>query len=254
VNDRELKEFLEWIEIAIPMQQGVLLAEAKRLDKAIDRLEDRMTATPERSVVARGVANQVDAAGLEDLELEQLPLDSDRSRLVANTLKHFADDQIRDAKPLPIELRIEPVRLRVPDAAEVIDPDRGVDDDHDELLRDSAAAGPLEITLPGLLASEASDAPLAARLDEQALTFLCLLLPLVARRNANVLPGTVRDSNDLWELTLSSGRERSLTRFTQRSGGLGGMAMAVSTSHICFTWRNDVGDIWVMDVVPDEEQ
>jgi len=67
-------------------------------------------------------------------------------------------------------------------------------------------------------------------------------------------PGVHRGSDDLWELTLSSGRERRLTRFTQRNGGLGEMAMAASTSHLYFTWRSDVGDIWVMDVVPDEEQ
>jgi Tol biopolymer transport system component len=67
-------------------------------------------------------------------------------------------------------------------------------------------------------------------------------------------PGTDRGSNDLWELTLADGRERRLTRFVQKPGSLGGSALAASKTHLYFAWRNDVGDIWVMDVVPDDER
>jgi eukaryotic-like serine/threonine-protein kinase len=62
-------------------------------------------------------------------------------------------------------------------------------------------------------------------------------------------PGIQRGSNDLWEMTLSDRRERRLTRFIQRTGRLGELALAASKTHVYFTWRQDVGDIWVMDVV-----
>jgi hypothetical protein len=51
-----------------------------------------------------------------------------------------------------------------------------------------------------------------------------------------------------------AGRQRRLTRFVQKPGSLGGSALAASKTHLYFAWRNDVGDIWVMDVVPDDER
>ncbi len=43
-----------------------------------------------------------------------------------------------------------------------------------------------------------------------------------------------------------------MTRFTERPGTQRGLA--VSDTHLYFTWRNDTGDIWVMDVVTDESE
>jgi Tol biopolymer transport system component len=64
--------------------------------------------------------------------------------------------------------------------------------------------------------------------------------------------GNERGSNDLWELTVANGRERRLTRFPPGIGELGGTALAVSKTHLYFTLREDVGDIWVMDVAADD--
>jgi Tol biopolymer transport system component/tRNA A-37 threonylcarbamoyl transferase component Bud32 len=65
--------------------------------------------------------------------------------------------------------------------------------------------------------------------------------------------GIHRGSNDLWELTLADGRERRLTRFPPGVGELGEY-LAASKTHLYFTMRNDVGDIWVMDVAADDER
>jgi Tol biopolymer transport system component len=62
-----------------------------------------------------------------------------------------------------------------------------------------------------------------------------------------------RENNDLWELPLTEGRERRLTRFTQRRGTLGRLALAAGKAHLYFTWGSNIGDIWVMDVVADDE-
>jgi TolB protein len=57
-------------------------------------------------------------------------------------------------------------------------------------------------------------------------------------------------NNELWSVTLASGAERQVTRLSGRAGDLG--ALAVGTAHLYFTWRSDVGDIWVMDVAAAE--
>ena len=71
---------------------------------------------------------------------------------------------------------------------------------------------------------------------------------------ASTFPGNQRGSNDLWELTVANGRERRLTRFPPGIGDLGTTSLAASKTHLYFTVRKDVGDIWVMDVVADDKR
>ena len=63
--------------------------------------------------------------------------------------------------------------------------------------------------------------------------------------------GVNRGDNDLWALTLDGGRERRLTRFSGKPGSLGPYTLAVDREYLYFTWRNDLGDIWVMDATVD---
>lgn len=57
-------------------------------------------------------------------------------------------------------------------------------------------------------------------------------------------------SGNLWSLALETRREQPLTDLKGRRGTLGTPALATDGRHLYFTWRDDVGDIWVMDVVP----
>ena len=66
--------------------------------------------------------------------------------------------------------------------------------------------------------------------------------------------GHQRGNNDLWSLTLDGRTERRLTRFSQKAGSLGNYTLAVDNQSLYFTWRNDLGDIWVMDIVGDDEK
>jgi Tol biopolymer transport system component len=59
------------------------------------------------------------------------------------------------------------------------------------------------------------------------------------------------DRRDIWALSPASGAERNVTRLTGRSGRLGG-DLAVGESHLYFSWRADLGDIWVADVVGEQ--
>lgn len=44
-------------------------------------------------------------------------------------------------------------------------------------------------------------------------------------------------------------RERPVTNLTGRRGSLGLQALASDGKYLYFTWRDDVGDIWTMDLV-----
>jgi Tol biopolymer transport system component len=55
-------------------------------------------------------------------------------------------------------------------------------------------------------------------------------------------PGT------LWRLSLRDGSERPMTNLIGRRGTLGIMQPALDGKFIYFPWRDDLGDIWVMDV------
>jgi serine/threonine protein kinase/tricorn protease-like protein len=61
--------------------------------------------------------------------------------------------------------------------------------------------------------------------------------------------GHQRGNNDVWALTLDGRTERRLTRFSQKAGSLGNYTLATDEQFLYFSWRNDLGDIWVMDVV-----
>ena len=65
---------------------------------------------------------------------DQSPALSLEREIIADALQHFAEDDIGEPKTLAVEFCVQPVRLGILRALEVINPDRGVHDDH-ALLR-----------------------------------------------------------------------------------------------------------------------
>lgn len=63
-----------------------------------------------------------------------------------------------------------------------------------------------------------------------------------------------RGNNDLWAVTLEGGSERRMTRFSQKAGRVGPYTLAADKGYLYFAWRNDLGDIWVMDVVTGDKE
>ena len=53
----------------------------------------------------------------------------------------------------------------------------------------------------------------------------------------------------IWSLSLEDRSERPVTELSGRRGSLGRSALATDGQYIYFTWEDDIGDIWVMDVV-----
>ena len=60
-----------------------------------------------------------------------------------------------------------------------------------------------------------------------------------------------REHQELWMLSLERGTVRQLTKLEGRRGGLN-ENFTTDGRDIYFTWREDDGDIWVMDTVPPE--
>jgi TolB protein len=56
-----------------------------------------------------------------------------------------------------------------------------------------------------------------------------------------------RENHDLWKLSLETGKVSRLTKLAGRRGYLG-YSFATDGRYLYFTWSEDVGDIWVMDV------
>ncbi len=54
---------------------------------------------------------------------------------------------------------------------------------------------------------------------------------------------------DIWRVSVRDRRERQMTALAGRAGAIGTYGLAVDAQYIYFTWREDLGDIWVMDVI-----
>jgi eukaryotic-like serine/threonine-protein kinase len=59
-----------------------------------------------------------------------------------------------------------------------------------------------------------------------------------------------RDKHGFWKLSLASGDISRLTKLEGRRGSIG-YDFAIDGRYLYFTWREDEGDIWVMDVATD---
>ena len=62
-------------------------------------------------------------------------------------------------------------------------------------------------------------------------------------------PGGRDRVGDLWRVSVANRREQQLTDLRGRRGEPGRMPPAIHDGILYFTWRDDTGDIWVMDVV-----
>jgi len=55
-------------------------------------------------------------------------------------------------------------------------------------------------------------------------------------------------TSNVWSVAVESRTERQLTDFAGRRGRLEGNAIATDGRFVYLVWRDDVGDLWVMDV------
>ncbi len=60
------------------------------------------------------------------------------------------------------------------------------------------------------------------------------------------------DAGNIWAIDVETKKARPITNLTGRPGGLGQIALATDGAYIYFTWMEDIGDIWVADVVHED--
>lgn len=56
-------------------------------------------------------------------------------------------------------------------------------------------------------------------------------------------------AGNVWTLSVDSGETRPLTDLSEKQGTLGGEALDTDGQYVYFTWEEDLGDLWLMDVV-----
>ena len=64
--------------------------------------------------------------------------------------------------------------------------------------------------------------------------------------------GVAERAGNIWGFSVEDGTEQPLTDLTGRRGTLSPLALATDGEYLYFTWGEDLGDIWVMDVVQDK--
>lgn len=103
---------------------------AKGSDEAVHGLPYRLPSSPELTVMRSRRYCEILAAHGEDLEFPELPVQLRRLCLSSDSLQDLAQNDIRERKPLPLQVRIKPFRVGGVCTLEVVDPDRGIDNNH----------------------------------------------------------------------------------------------------------------------------
>ena len=169
MDDAKTQLRFKGVKVPIAVEQRVVANQAERRDEAINGLAYRQTARPQVSIVVSRGEREGDGARLEYFEVPEVPEYATCLRFGADALKHFAEDQIRQAQTLARQLSIQPLGLGRGGTVQVVDPDRRVDDDHGlTVCREAIRTALIEITFPVDASAEPSDVGLRLRLDEQA--------------------------------------------------------------------------------------
>jgi len=57
-----------------------------------------------------------------------------------------------------------------------------------------------------------------------------------------------------WAISLEDGREYPVADLAGRHGSLGWFSLATDGDYLYYIWEEDLGDIWVMDVVTERSE
>jgi hypothetical protein len=157
MDNLQPEHLLEHIEVAVAMQKFVAGEQAESGDPTIDRLANCESALAEGAVILGSCDGQFGPAAGEHSQLHEFITDMSERSLSANTLQHFAQNQVRKAQPIATECPIQPGSFVVDDVSEIVDPYGSIDDHHAPLSLCSAAAGLVEIAFPMNFAFESPD-------------------------------------------------------------------------------------------------
>jgi hypothetical protein len=146
--DPQTQHLLEAIEIMVPMQQFMLAPQAERGDETIDGLAHRVAALAQLSIIPSSGHGETAATSFKNLELQQIGSYPHERAFFPNTLQYFAKDEVRQPNAFLLQLPIQPARLRILRAAQIVDPHRRVNDNHSGLFPNPRQARLAKIALP----------------------------------------------------------------------------------------------------------
>jgi hypothetical protein len=168
MNHVKPQEPLERVEIPIPVQERMSLAEAKCGNQTVDGLADGVPLPAEIAEISGRGDSQLFTAGLEHFEPAKFPQGSCEGLLLADTLKNLAEDQVRQSQSLPAELTVKKVGLVILPPTEIVNPHGGVHDQHGSLVQQASQARSVEVSFPPDFAPKATNGGLRPGAYEQA--------------------------------------------------------------------------------------
>jgi hypothetical protein len=148
------------------------VAKTKRGNQTVDGLADGASPLTETPEISRSLDSQFLTTSLKYLEPAKFTQDSCERLFVPHTLKRLAENQINQSKPLPAKLAIKVVGLFVPQTAQVVDANRGINDDHRSLLYKSPETRPVKVSIPTDLAPKPTNVDLRPSPNQQPQSFL----------------------------------------------------------------------------------
>jgi hypothetical protein len=135
-------------------------------NQTVDRFADCAPSLAKISEISCGCDSQFLAASSEELELAKFAQDALGRVLIFHTLKNFAKNQIRQSKALTTKLTIKVVGLAILQAMQIVDPDRGINDYHRQLLLKPPETRSVQVSVPPDLTPQPANRRLRASLDE----------------------------------------------------------------------------------------
>jgi hypothetical protein len=159
---------LESIEVAVAVKKLLLCFQTERRYKAVNCFADRDASASQESVVLGRSQCQVCPAGLKNRQPCQIALDLQKNRIAADALQDFAIDEVSQPQRLLAQLPIEPGRMLVLGARQIVNPNSGIYQHHREpLLWNPALPGFSEVSFPFHFATPAPHRGLSVGLDQQ---------------------------------------------------------------------------------------
>ena len=105
-------------------------SETKSCDEAINRLADSVATPAKDSVISRRGNGELGASGWKYLAFAEFGKHGLERALVGNALQYLTKNNISHAETLTLKFSVQPLHLRIADPSKIINPNRGINDDH----------------------------------------------------------------------------------------------------------------------------
>ena len=128
----EAEMLLHRSKIAVVMQQGAATLDAKRRDDDVRGLANRDAEVSQLAIIPGGSWGEIGVEKRHEIEAAQAAFDARRMSFVPGALKDFEQNEVADQYRLAAGRSFELDGRHGPRAAKMGDPDRAVDEDHNE--------------------------------------------------------------------------------------------------------------------------